>query len=129
MSKKKMRAIAYLGADAFAAGDETKKEKQWKYIKEYSRAHNIEVVKVFDISYLSKAMRSEQIKRITDAIYHRKADALIVTKTKIVADDIVSVYKVAGNIAAVGGKLITVDEGEVFLNINMTPARTKGDKK
>lgn len=125
MGKKKIRTIAYLGADAFAKGDEIKKKKQWKYINEYAKAHNLQIVKIVDTSYLSKGMRNEQIRKIANDIFHRKAEAMIVTNVRIVADDISEVYKIAGSIASVGGRLITVDEGELFLNVRIMPVRGK----
>lgn len=125
MGKKKIRTIAYLGADAFIKGDEIKKKKQWKYINEYAKAHSLQIVKIVDTSYLSKGMRNEQIRKIANDIFHRKAEAMIVTNSRIVAEDIIDVYKIAGSIASVGGKLITVDEGELFLNVRIMPVRGK----
>lgn len=128
MSKKKIRTIAYLGADAFAKGDEIKKEKQLKYINEYAKAHNLYIVKIVDTSYLGKAMRQNQVKQITDDIFNRKAEAMIVTKVRIIADNITEAYTIAGNIASVGGKLITVTEGTLSLNIRMMPVRAKKER-
>lgn len=129
MSKKKIKTIAYLGADAFVKGDEIKKEKQLKYILEYAKAHHLHIVKIVDTSYLGKTMRKNQVKQITNDIYNRKAEAMIVTKVHIIADDIREAYSIAGNIAAVGGKLITVDEGLLLLNVKMMPVRAKAARK
>ena len=125
MRRKKTKAIAYLAADAFSKRDEIKKAKQLKYIREYAKAHNLQIVKIVDISYLGKSMRREQIRKISNDIFLRKADAMIVTKVSVIADNIVEVYKIAGYLASVGGRLITVDEGELFLNIKMMPVRAK----
>lgn len=125
MRKKKIKVIAYLAADAFSKRDEIKKAKQLKYIREYARAHNLQIVKIVNVSYLGKTMRREQIKKISNDIFCRKADAMIVTKVSVISEDIVEAYTIAGNIAAVGGKLITVNEGELFLNIKMMPVRAK----
>lgn len=125
MNKKKIRTIAYLGADAFTKGDEIKKAKQLKYISEYAKAHNLQIVKIVDTSYLGKTMRRNQVKQITEDIFNRKAEAMIVTKMQIIADNIDEVYTIAGNIASVGGRLITVAEGILSLNIRMMPMRTK----
>lgn len=125
MNKKKVRTIAYLGADAFTKGDEIKKAKQLKYISEYAKAHNLHIVKIVDTSYLGKTMRRNQVKQITEDIFNRKAEAMIVTKTQIIADDIAEAYAIAGNIASVGGRLITVAEGILCLNIRMMPMRAK----
>lgn len=129
MSKKKIRTIAYLGADAFVKDDEIKKEKQLKYILEYAKAHHLHIVKIVDTSYLGKTMRKNQVKQITEDIFNRKAEALIVTKVHIIADDIREAYSIAGNIAAVGGKLITVDEGVLSLNLKLMPVRAKVARK
>ena len=125
MGKKKIRTIVYLGADAFTKGDEIKKKKQWKCIKEYAKAHNLQIVKIVDTSYLSKGMRKEQIRKIASDIFYRKAEAMLVTNVRIVADDISEAYRIAGRVASVGGRLITVDDGELFLNIKMLPVRGK----
>lgn len=125
MKKNKTKTIAYLAADAFSKRDEIKKTKQLKYIREYAKAHNLQIVKIVNVSYLGKTMRREQIKKISNDIFCRKADAMIVTKVSVISEDIVEAYTIAGNIAAVGGKLITVDEGELFLNIKMMPVRAK----
>ena len=116
--KKKLACIAYLSAkDQPAEWTEYIEKKQLNYIKDYARAHNIEIIGVVHRGELGPYEANRQFEYIIKRIQNGEADGLIVANMMVIAKDIPEAYYKAGRINAAGGRMVTVDEGVLRLKL------------
>ena len=99
MSKKKKKepvveAIAYLSTTGPLWETEKRERNQERYIREYAKAHNVEIVGVMRRNGLGQGDCNQQFE-----------------KMMAVSLDIPDAYYKVGKIKAAGGVIITVDEG------------------
>lgn len=119
MAKKKSKYIVYLSVSGSPEDVGRKEDKQLRYINDYARSRGIQIVEVVRRNGMSGYEMNRQFAKMAAQIAKKKADGVLITKTSVVADTIEQAYMRAGQIAAAGGRLVTVDEGELSFNLHM----------
>lgn len=121
MAKKKresrLRCIAYLSVDGDERIIEKKEEKQLRYIKEYAKAHNIEIVKVAHRSILSQYEVNRHFNALVAKIKAGEIDGIITSHMLAVSDGVADAYLKVGKVREAGGQMVTVDEGKLDMQL------------
>lgn len=122
MSKKKKKepvveAIAYLSTTGPLWETEKRERNQERYIREYAKAHNVEIVGIMRRNGLGQGDCNQQFEKIAQLIRQRRVEGVIVANMMAVSLDIPDAYYKVGKIKAAGGVIITVDEGSLGMNI------------
>lgn len=122
MSKKKKKepvveAIAYLSTTGPLWETEKRERNQERYIREYAKAHNVEIVGVMRRNGLGQGDCNQQFEKIAQLIRQKRVEGVIVANMMAVSLDIPDAYYKVGKIKAAGGVIITVDEGSLGMNI------------
>ncbi|MCQ4754622.1 resolvase [Enterocloster bolteae] len=123
MSRKKkkyipaMECVAYLSTTGPLWETEKREQKQERYIREYAKAHNIEVVGIIRRNGLGQGDVNEQFSKITHLIRQKRVEGVIVANMMAIAVDIPDAYYKVGKVKAAGGVIVTVDEGELRMNV------------
>lgn len=122
MAKKKepqYECIAYLSVEADLNHVDRLENKQLKYIKEYAKAHNIRIVGIMRRHGFSMNDVLRNFRQITTYIRKKQIDGVIMAGMKFVSSDMTDAYFKIGMVKAAGGQIITVDEGNLSMNIVM----------
>lgn len=122
MAKKKeprYECIAYLSVDANLDKVERLEDKQLKYIREYAKAHNILIVGIMRRHGFSMNDVNRNFRQISSLIGRNKVEGVIVAGMKYVSSSIEDAYFKIGMVKAAGGQFVTVDEGNLGMNIAM----------
>ena len=125
MAKKKeprFECIAYLSVVADLDKVDRLEDKQLKYIREYAKAHNILIVGIMRRHGFAMYDVLRNFKNIASLIGKKRVDGVIAAGMKYVSSDIEDAYYKVGIIKAAGGQFITVDEGNLGMNIVMEEA-------
>ena len=122
MSKKKKKepvveAIAYLSTTGPLWETEKRERNQERYIREYAKAHNVEIVGVMRRNGLGQGDCNQQFEKIAQLIRQKRVEGVIVANMMAVSLDIPDAYYKVGKIKAAGGVIITVDEGSLGMNV------------
>ena len=122
MSRRKKRepvieVIAYLSTTGPLWETEKREEKQEGYIREYARAHNIEIVGIMRRNGLGQGDCNQQFEKIAQLIRQKRVEGVIVANMMAISLDIPDAYYKVGKIKAAGGTIITVDEGLLGMNV------------
>lgn len=121
MSKKreKLRCFVYLSTQAEERTVEEKEKKQLRYIREYAKAHNIEIVKVYRRGILGQYEVNRHFNALLAKLHNGEADGILLANMGTVSTDEIDAYCKVGKVHAVGGQIMTVDEGNLDLKIKM----------
>lgn len=122
MAKKKeprYECIAYLSVEAELDKVDRLEDKQLKYIKEYAKAHNILIVGVIRRHGFSMNDVFRNFRQIAHLIEKKRVEGVIVAGMQYVSSDLEDAYYKIGMIKAAGGQFITVDEGNLGMDIVM----------
>lgn len=122
MAKKKeprYECIAYLSVEADLNKVDRLEDKQLKYIKEYAKAHNILIVGIVRRHGFSMNDVYRNFRQIALLISRKRVDGVIAAGMKYVSSDMEDAYCKIGMIKAAGGQFVTVDEGNLGMNIVM----------
>lgn len=114
--EKRLSCIAYLSVkDQPREWIERLEKRQLNYIKDYARAHNIEIVGIVHRSELGAYEANRQFELMAKRIENGEADGVIVANVMAVSKNVTDVYYKIGRVNAAGGKMISVDDGELRL--------------
>ena len=122
MAKKKeprYECIAYLSVEAELDKVDRLEDKQLKYIKEYAKAHNILIVGVMRRHGFSMNDVFRNFRQISYLIGKKRVEGVIVAGMQYVSSDLEDAYYKIGMIKAAGGQFVTVDEGNLGMDIVM----------
>ena len=122
MAKKKdprKECIAYLSVEAELDKVDRLEDKQLKYIKEYAKAHNILIVGVMRRDGFSMNDVFRNFRQIEYLIGKKRVEGVIIAGMQYVSSDLKDAYYKIGMIKAAGGQFITVDEGNLGMDIVM----------
>lgn len=122
MAKKKeprYECIAYLSVEAELDKVDRLEDKQLKYIKEYAKAHNILIVGVIRRHGFSMNDVFRNFRQIAHLIGKKRVEGVIIAGMQYVSSDLEDAYYKIGMIKAAGGQFITVDEGNLGMDIVM----------
>ncbi len=122
MSKKKrceerIECIAYLSTTGNLNSIERSENRQEKYIREYAKAHNIDIVGVWRRHGFGMGDVNRQFDRMVSLIANKKVDGIIVANMMAISYDIPEAYYKVGKVRAAGGVMVTVDEGRLGMKI------------
>lgn len=122
MSRKKekeLRAVVYLSAKGNEKTVEHKEKNQLKYIREYAKAHNIQIVKIMHRSIMGNYVVNTHFQKMVNMVGKKDVDIILVSKISGIATDLEDAYRKIGKVIQSGGCIVTVDEGEMKLPIQM----------
>lgn len=123
--KKKVRnidCIAYLSTKGELKLTEKKENTQERVIREYAKAHNISIVGVVRRNGLGQADSDCYFESIVNLIRTKRIEGVIVLNMRAVSVDEPDAYLKVGKVKQAGGKIFTVDEGELEMNIKFKEA-------
>jgi len=113
----KIECIAYLSTEGDLEKAEIYENRQERYIREYAKAHNIDIVGIERRHAFGMQDVNLQFHRMALLVANKKVDGVIVTNMAAVSTDLVDAYRKVGMIRAAGGYMVTVDEGRLGMNI------------
>ena len=117
--EKSLRAVVYLSTKGNEKTVEQKEKNQLKYIREYAKAHNIQIVKIMHRSILGNYVVNIHFQKMVAMIGKKDVDIILVSKISGIATDLEDAYRKIGKVIQSGGCIVTVDEGEMKLPIQM----------
>lgn len=117
MAKKKKleerkNCFMYLSTEGDLFHAEEREQKQYRYIMEYARAHNIHIVKVFHRDVAAQAVIDHHYAQMVEMVRKGKADGIIVASMMCIARDIPDAFKKIGQLKVAGGVMVSVDDGD-----------------
>ena len=116
-AKKNIRCIVYLATVADENTVDQKERKQLRYIREYAKAHQLQIVKVFHRSILGQMDMNRHYQNIVKRIQSGEAEAILLANMGMISQSLLDAYGKVGQMLEAGGRGITVDEGELKLNL------------
>lgn len=117
--EKPLHAVVYLSAKGKEKTIEQKEKKQLKYIREYAKAHNIQIVKIMHRSIMGNYVVNTHFQKMVNMIGKKEVEIILVSKISGIATDLEDAYRKIGKVIQSGGYIVTVDEGEMKLPIQM----------
>lgn len=117
--EKLLRAVVYLSAKGNEKTVDQKEKNQLKYIREYAKAHNIQIVKVMHRSIMGNYVVNTHFQKMVDMVDKKDVEIILVSKISGIATDLEDAYRKIGKVIQSGGCIVTVDEGEMKLPIQM----------
>lgn len=113
----KIECIAYLSVEGDPERVDRLEDKQLKYIREYAKAHNIDVVGIKRRHGFGYRDVYKHFCQMAAFIAKGKVDGVILVNMKSVSQNVEDAYAKIGKINGVGGVIVTVDEGRLSLGI------------
>lgn len=114
-----LRCIVYLSVDGEMEEIAGKERRQLKYIKEYARANRIEITGILHRGGLGQFEVNRQMNAIICEIKAKKYDGILIANMASVSIGVSDAYTKVGKIIEIGGRIITVDEGELKLPLKI----------
>ena len=119
IEKKDM--IEYLSVDSDMRSVTYREDKQSKYIREYVRSKaEYAIVATFRRCGLNQRNINLQWNLFCKLIREGKVDGVVVANMAAISSSLSDAYHKVGQIIEAGGIVVTVDEGKLFMNIQMT---------
>lgn len=116
-AEKPLRCYVYLSTNGDMRTAEIKEKKQLNYIRDYAKAHNIVITKIMHRSVLGQFEANKQFEIIVSSILKKEVDGLLITNMGAISTDVMDAYHKVAKVIFAGGQMITVDEGNLALNI------------
>ena len=126
--KRKREFIALLSTTGSLLETEKREEKQERYIRNFVKTQDIEIVGVVRRNGLGQADLNRQFEKITQMIRQKRAEGVIVVNMMAISTDIPDAYYKVGKIIDAGGTIMTVDEGNLGMSVK-TLRRLKKDEQ
>ena len=126
--KRKREFIALLSTTGSLTETEKREEKQERYIRNFVKTQDIEIVGVIRRNGLGQADLNRQFEKITQLIRQKRAEGVIVANMMAISTDIPDAYYKVGKIIDAGGIIMTVDEGNLGMGVK-TLRRLKKDEQ
>lgn len=124
MSKKKSKqveericCIVYLSTVGDTPSVDKREKKQLSYIQEYADAHNVKIVKKMHRDVMGQADVNHHFDIMVETIRRGKVDGIILANIMSVSSNVADAYYKVGKVKAVGGHIVTVDEGRLGMNV------------
>lgn len=119
-NEEHLRVIAYLSAKGKDRNIEVKERNQLKVLKEYAKAHNIDIVKVMHRYIQGISVMNYHFAAMINEIKEHEADGILVMNMAAISTDTEDAYRRVGKVVEAGGTLVSVDEGRLKLPIKTT---------
>ncbi len=120
MANKNMECIALISVKCELDQDkklEYLEKNQEKYIRAYAKAHHIVIADVVKSRGMGQMEKNKKFNHIVDLIQRRKVDGMIAVNMLSISSNLGDAYSKVGKVRSAGGVLITVEEGNLRLNI------------
>lgn len=115
--KKTIECIEYLSVDAPLDKVDRLEDKQSKYIHEYVKNKEYMIVGTERRHGFSQNDIDRQWQQIVNKIRKKQVDGVIVANMRAVTDNFVDAAKKIAQVQSAGGIVITVDDGQLLLNL------------
>lgn len=116
---KTIRCAAYLAVQGDLNKVDEKERKQLHCIREYAKAHNIDIVNVYHSAGAGVLEVNRQFEGLVSMVRDKKIDGILVKNMQAISKDVSDAYLKVSKVRNAGGYMITVDEGELMLRLTM----------
>lgn len=132
MAKKKRKekqknCFMYLATEGDIFHAEEREQKQYRYIMEYAKAHNVKIVKVFHKDVAVQPIVDRHYEMLVNKVARGEADGVIVAAMMCISKDIPDAFKKIGQMKVAGGVVISVDDGK-NLDMDVKEVNVYGSK-
>jgi len=120
MAKQKIECIALIVVKCDIEKDrklDFLEKRQEMYLRNYAKAKHIVIADVVYSRGMGQMEINRQFNQIVDLIRRRKADGVIAVNILSISSNLSDAYSKVGKVRAAGGVLVTVEEGDLRLNI------------
>ncbi len=114
--KKTIECIEYLSVRAPIEKVTMLENKQRRYIREYVANKEYQIVGTMRRNGFSQRDVNRQWEVIVDKIRKKQLQGVVVANMAAISEDLPDAYKKVGQIVEVGGVIVTVDEGRLFIS-------------
>ena len=114
---KPVRCIAYLSVFGHDREVTTYEKNQLKKIREYTQANNIEIIRICHKDILGQEAVDAHFVKIAKLIEEGKEEGVIVLDMRTVSKELINAYKKVGMVKAAGGRIFSVRDGELGMNL------------
>ena len=83
--EKPLRAVVYVSTKGNEKTVEQKEKNQLKYIREYAKAHNIQIVKIMHRSIMGNYVVNTHFQKMVNMISKKEVDIILVSKISGIA--------------------------------------------
>lgn len=115
--KKHIPCAVYLSVDADDFNREYKEEKQLRYIKDFCKSKGLDIVKVYSSGGIGYVSMKRHLMGMAKKISQGEFQAVVVSNMRCIASNEIDAYSKVGIIATSGGKMYSVDEGLLSLDM------------
>lgn len=117
MQKKKVKCILYLSTNCSLSLTARREDGQLRSMEKYASKHGYQIVKVVRRHGFNWNYVWNQFLEMAKYIRNKEAEVVMIMNTKAVSKNYMDTFTKAGLIQMAGGKLVSLDEGELCLNI------------
>lgn len=114
---KKISCFVYLAVDADEEIIDYKEQMQLKYVREYAKAHNIKITRIYHKGIRSKRSTNQIWEKMTRNISQGETEGILIANIATVSENLLDAYCKVGMVCSAGGEVITVDEGKLCLPV------------
>ena len=126
MKKKKtknvpVKCIVYISTVGDIQHVNQREQRQMKYISEYAKGNNIEVVKVMHRNVLGQLDVNRHFDRIVQMISEGFADGILIANMRFISKDIDDACRKIAKVSHVGAAIYSVDDGKLMFRFKDIP--------
>ena len=117
--KEQIPCIVYLSSNEESSFElaEMKENRQLRYINEYADAHGLIPMKIVRRGCFGPAVRNKLFQDCLYLMKQGKVSALLVANMDAISSGLADAYRKVGMVQEQGCRIISVDEGELRLNM------------
>ena len=109
--------IMYLSTEGDLWHARERERKQYRYIMEYTNAHNIRIVKMMNRDVKGQEGVNSDFAKMVDMVRRGIADGILVAAMMCISNDLPDAYKKVGMVKEAGGVMVSVDDPDLEMNI------------
>ena len=113
-----VKCIVYISTVGDMQHVNQREQRQMKYISEYAKGNNIEIVKVLRRNVLGQLDVNKHFDLIVQMIREGFADGILIANMQFIARDIEDACKKIAKISKVGAAIYSVDDGKLMFQFN-----------
>ena len=119
-NEEHLRVVAYLSVKGKDRNIGAKERNQEKVLKEYAKAHNIDIIKIMHRDIQGISVMNYHLAVMINLIKEHEVDGILVMNMAAISTDTEDAYRRVGKVVEAGGTLVSVDEGRLKLPIKTT---------
>ena len=116
-----IRCIAYLSTEAEEKYVVACEDRQLKYIREYAKAHNIEIARIKRRNILGQYGVNCHFIQMVEDVRRGFVEGIVITNMKYLAADEADACRKIIKMMEAGGVIYSVDDGELFFSFKEVP--------